>query len=229
MSNKVPVTGHIWRPTRQPVVLSEWHPSVKYRKLFTTVMNWTSYKPVSFNGRTYGQKDVEFERFMDLPSRIPGTQLEIAINAGKTHRTPRERLKRNGWRVVNPDRVCPDMESYRAYIESSKAEWSAAKNGYVVGQAGWFSCRSACYLAAGRPVVVQDTGYGCALPVGEGVLAFNAIEEAIDCNTRCRAALRSTCGSCSSNCRNVFRFRESSYPPSRRNTSSTRQDRKILA
>ena len=180
LSDKVPETGHVWRPTRQPVVLSEWHPSVKHRDVFTTVMNWTSYKPITFNGQTYGQKDVEFERFIGLPGRIPGTTLEIAINAGKTRRTPRERLARQGWRVVDPDSVCPDLESYRAYIESSKAEWSAAKNGYVVGQSGWFSCRSACYLAAGRPVVVQDTGYGCALPVGEGILAFNTTDEAVN-------------------------------------------------
>ena len=180
LSDKVPETGHIWRPTRQPVVLAEWHPSVEHRNVFTTVMNWTSYKPVTFDGQTYGQKDVEFERFMELPGRVPGTQLEIAINAGKTRRTPRDRLKRSGWSVVDPDRVCPDTESYRDYIESSKAEWSAAKNGYVVGQAGWFSCRSACYLAAGRPVVAQDTGYGCVLPVGEGLLAFNTLEEALE-------------------------------------------------
>lgn len=180
LSDQVPETGHIWRPTRQPVVLAEWHPSVEHRNVFTTVMNWTSYKPVTFDGQTYGQKDVEFERFMELPGRVPGTQLEIAINAGKTRRTPRDRLKRSGWSVVDPDSVCPDTESYRDYIESSKAEWSAAKNGYVVGQAGWFSCRSACYLAAGRPVVAQDTGYGCVLPVGEGLLAFNTLEEALE-------------------------------------------------
>jgi hypothetical protein len=179
LSGKVPETGHIWRPTRQPIVLSEWRPSARHREVFTTVMNWTSYKPVIFNGQAYGQKDVEFERFMELPRRIPDTGMEIAINAGKTRRTPRDLLMRNGWRVVDPDKVCPDLESYRAYIESSKAEWSVAKHGYVVGQSGWFSCRSACYLAAGRPVVVQDTGYGCALPVGEGILAFNAMEEAI--------------------------------------------------
>jgi hypothetical protein len=75
--------------------------------------------------------------------------------------------------------VCPDFDSYRQYIESSQAEWSVAKNGYVVGQAGWFSCRSACYLAAGRPVVVQDTGFGPVLPVGEGLLAFTSVEEAV--------------------------------------------------
>jgi hypothetical protein len=72
------------------------------------------------------------------------------------------------------------MDSYRGYIQSSKAEWSVAKHGYVVGRPGWFSCRSACYLASGRPVVVQDTGYSDVLPVGEGLLAFSKLDEAID-------------------------------------------------
>lgn len=171
-------TAHAWHPTRQPVVLSEWHPGQPCRDVFTTVMNWTSYKPVSFDGKTYGQKDIEFERFIGLPELVGDTGLEIAVNAGKTRRTPREKLVRHGWQVVDPDQVCPDLESYRSYIESSKAEWSAAKNGYVKGQSGWFSCRSACYLAAGRPVVVQDTGFDCVLPVGEGVLPFDSLEEA---------------------------------------------------
>lgn len=179
-SNEVPVTGHSWRPTRQPIVLSEWHSSTPHRDVFTTVMNWTSYKPISYGGKTYGQKDIEFERFLRLPERVPNTVLEIAVNAGKTKRTPRDRLKYRGWRVVDPDKVCPDLQSYRAYIEGSKAEWSVAKNGYVVGRAGWFSCRSACYLAAGRPVIVQDTGFECVLPVGDGVLSFNDMEEAVD-------------------------------------------------
>ena len=187
MSDRVPDTGHTWRPTRQPVVLSEWHPSAPHRETYTTVMNWTSYKPVSFNGRTYGQKDVEFERFIDLPSRVPDTRLEIAINAGKTRRTPRDRLAHKGWCVVDPDEVCPDLESYRSYIESSKAEWSTAKNGYIVGQTGWFSCRSACYLAAGRPVIVQDTGFGQVIPVGEGILAFSNMDQAIAAINRVEA------------------------------------------
>jgi hypothetical protein len=105
--------------------------------------------------------------------------LEIAVNAGKTRRTPRELLAYKGWQVVDPAVVCADYTSYRQYIASSKAEWSVAKNGYVVGQPGWFSCRSACYLAAGRPVVVQDTGFGAVLPVGEGLLSFTSVEEAI--------------------------------------------------
>jgi hypothetical protein len=178
LTDAVPDTGHYWRPTRQPVVLSEWRPALPYREVFTTVMNWTSYNQVIYNGQTYGQKDVEFMRFLELPSLVAPTALEIAVNEGKTRRTPRALLAHKGWRVVDPAVVCPELESYRQYIEASKAEWSVAKNGYVVGQAGWFSCRSACYLAAGRPVIVQDSGFGAVLPVGEGLLSFTTLEEA---------------------------------------------------
>jgi hypothetical protein len=170
--------GPMWRPTRQPVVLSEWLPAAATRDVFTTVMNWTSYKPVTFEGRTFGQKDVELERFVDLPTAVAPTRLELAVNDGKTRRTPRSLLEHHGWALAHPDVVCSDMEAYRDYVRTSKAEWSVAKNGYVVGRSGWFSCRSACYLAAGRPVVLQDTGFSDVLPVGEGVLAFDSLEEA---------------------------------------------------
>lgn len=178
-SRAVPVTGHHWHPTRQPIVLSEWRPEVPWRDVFTTVMNWTSYNPVTYCGQTYGQKDVEFKRFLDLPGMVSPTDIEIAVNEGKTRRTPHSLLTYKGWRVVDPAEVCPDLDSYRGYIESSKAEWSVAKNGYVIGQSGWFSCRSACYLAAGRPVVVQDTGFTAVLPVGKGILPFTTVEEAV--------------------------------------------------
>ena len=179
LSPAVPDTGHRWRPTRQPIVLSEWHPETSYREVFTTVMNWTSYKPVVYGNQSYGQKDVEFMRFRELPSLVAPTRLEIAVNTGKTRRTPRQLLAHKGWHVVDPAEVCPDLDTYRQYIESSKAEWSVAKNGYVLGQPGWFSCRSACYLAAGRPVAVQDTGFSAVLPVGEGLLTFRTLEEAV--------------------------------------------------
>jgi hypothetical protein len=81
---------------------------------------------------------------------------------------------------VDPAEVCPDLDSYRRYVASSRGEWSIAKHGYVVGAPGWFSCRSACYLAAGRPVVVQDTGFGTTIPLGEGVVTFSSFEEAVD-------------------------------------------------
>jgi len=179
LSSTVPETGYQWRPTRQPIVLSEWRPETPYREAFTTVMNWTSYKPVVYGNQSYGQKDVEFARFRELPSLVAPTLLEIAVNAGKTRRTPRQLLAHQGWRVVDPAEVCPDLDTYRQYIESSKAEWSVAKHGYVLGQPGWFSCRSACYLAAGRPVAVQDTGFSTVLPVGEGLLTFTTVAEAV--------------------------------------------------
>src|SRR5262249_16868518 len=151
-------------------------------------MNWTSYQPLRYRDQIYGQKDAEFKRFIELPAQVAPTALEVALSktqhvtwqADDAHLspavrswmqrharwTPRDLLTHTGWRAVDSGAVCPDLDSYRQYIESSKAEWSVAKNGYVVGQPGWFSCRSACYLAAGRPVVVQDTGFGAVLPVG---------------------------------------------------------------
>jgi hypothetical protein len=180
LSARVPQTGHQWLPTRQPVVLEQWQRSEATRRVLTTVMNWTSYKDLVFAGETYGQKDREFLRFIDLPGRVAPTVLEVAANIGKTRRTPRAHLSQRGWHVVDPMDVCPDVETYRRYIQTSVAEWSVAKHAYVAGRTGWFSCRSACYLAAGRPVVVQDTGFSAVLPTGSGLLGFSTVEEAVD-------------------------------------------------
>lgn len=177
-SEHTPQTGHDWIPTRQPVVLEEWQPQPGHREVFTTVMNWSSYKPLEFQGKAYGQKDIEFKRFMDLPELVAPTVLELAAAQGKEQKLPKELLVHKGWRLVDPREVCADLDGYRDYVRSSKAEWSVAKNGYVVGQSGWFSCRSACYLAAGRPVVLQETGFSKVLPVGEGLLSFSTPAEA---------------------------------------------------
>jgi hypothetical protein len=201
LSKAVPTTGYRWRATRTPIVLSEWRRAVPRREMFTTVMNWTSYKPLRYARHIYGQKNMEFQRFIELPSTIHPTLIEVALSktqhlnwqnddrnlpptalefvSSQPKWTPSDLLAHMGWRVVDPLRACPDLDSYREYIESSKAEWSVAKNGYVRGQSGWFSCRSACYLAAGRPVVVQDTGFDAVLPVGEGILSFRMLEEAV--------------------------------------------------
>jgi hypothetical protein len=141
-------------------------------------MNWTSHNSVNYKGQTYGQKDVEFRRFIELPGMVAPTVLELAIGSGKNQRTPYDLLAYKGWNLVDPAQVCPDLDSFRRYTESSKGEWSVAKNGYVLGQSGWFSERSARYLAAGRPVMLQETGYSSLLPVGEGLLAFTTLEEA---------------------------------------------------
>jgi hypothetical protein len=186
--------GIDWRPTRQPILLSEWGSGTPARNVFTTVMSWTSYRPLRHSGRSFGQKDVEFRRFVDLPSAVRPARLEVALG-GTRHvrweapdgsarardgRTPREALEAAGWRVVDAASVSGDLDTYRRYLESSKAEWSVAKNGYVTGETGWFSCRSACYLAAGRPVVVEDTRFGDVLPVGEGICSFRTPGEAAE-------------------------------------------------
>ena len=188
-----------WLPTRQPILLSEWKSTATRRETYTTVMSWTSYCPVTFRRQRYGQKDLEFKRFLDLPELAAPARFEVAMTgtqhtAWQSHKeklspvasafvranpacTPRELLQATGWRVVDSLRTCGDLDSYRNYIQSSKAEWSVAKNGYVKGRSGWFSCRSACYLAAGRPVIVQDTGF--RLPAGEGILRFSNLDEAV--------------------------------------------------
>jgi hypothetical protein len=176
---QTPATGHRWLPTRQPIVLSQWPVGGGDRGVYTTVMNWNAYQPVDFEGRRFGQKDVEFERFLDLPTRIAPARIELAASAGKGHKMPRELLAHRGWRLVDPNLVCPDLDSYRQFISSSRGEWSVAKSGYVEGQSGWFSCRSACYLAAGRPVIVQDTGFSKVLPVGVGIVPFRDLEQAV--------------------------------------------------
>ncbi len=195
-------TGIKWQPTRQPIVLSEWEPYSESRERFTTVMSWTSYKPMTHADQTYGQKDVEFMQFLELPSKVAPIEMEIALGrtqhlewqdyhinqspeiaalvGDKTNWTPQDILRKVGWHIVDSIEACGGLDSYRDYIQSSKAEWSVAKNAYVLGQPGWFSERSACYLAAGRPVVIQDTGFTETIPVGEGILSFKSLEESID-------------------------------------------------
>ena len=174
-----PKTDIAWIPTRQPMLIDEWTPVDERREMFTTVMNWTTARPIEHAGVSYGQKDIEFQKFIDLPPRVRPTEIELAVNLGKTKRTPHDLLRHKGWNLADPDVVCPDLESYRRYLSTSKAEWSVAKNGYVVGKSGWFSCRSTCYLAAGRPVVVEDTGFGSVIPTGRGVLPFSDMDGAV--------------------------------------------------
>jgi len=184
--------GMDWRPTRQPVLLSEWQREEPTRDVFTTVLSWTSYQPLRYRGRWYGQKDVQLRRYLGIAEAVRPVRLEIALGgtqhaAWQTHgvksgsgSTPAEILRRAGWRVADAASAAGSLERYRRYVATSKAEWSVAKHGYVAGRSGWFSCRSACYLAAGRPVVVEDTGFSSVLPTGEGIVAFSSPEEAAD-------------------------------------------------
>lgn len=191
-----------WQPTRQPIVLAEWQPTNARHGRFTTVMSWTSYPPLTYAGQTFGQKDVEFKRFLELPHMVAPVELEIALSSsqhlewqdnenklpqknagideGERITDPHILLRDAGWWVIDSIESCGDLDSYREYIQRSKAEWSVAKNAYVLGQPGWFSERSACYLASGKPVVVQDTGFSNVIPTGDGILTFRNIEEAVE-------------------------------------------------
>lgn len=176
----VPVDGITWRPTVQPVAIDQWAVTpVSADAPWTTVMNWASYKPKVWEGRTYGQKNLEFNRFRDLPSKT-SVPLRLAMGLGVDGLRPAEELRQLGWDLVEPQEVVPDHRAYRSFLTNSRGEWSVAKHGYVEGRTGWFSCRTACYLAAGRPAVVQETGWSRHLPSDRGVLPFTTLDEAAE-------------------------------------------------
>ncbi|HYR09904.1 MAG TPA: hypothetical protein VEQ60_19175 [Longimicrobium sp.] len=180
---RIPACGVDWKPTRQPIHLAEW-PAVALPSdtsaAFTTLMNWTAGRPLRHAGESWGQKDVEFLRLAELPRRVPGLPLAVAVGqtGGTGEPFPRAWAEGLGWRVLDPDVCAPDPAAYRAFIQGSRGEFSVAKETYVKAGTGWFSGRSASYLASGRPVVAQDTGWSRHLPSGEGLFAFRTVDEA---------------------------------------------------
>jgi hypothetical protein len=176
----VPVERFDYRPTRPPVILDWWADGAAWQldgRPFTTVANWRqSGKDVEWQGRLLTwSKHVEFQRIMDLPQRVT-RPLELALATDDADAIGR--LRTAGWRVVEARPLSKDVDAYRRYIRASAGELSAAKEQNVLLRSGWFSDRSASYLAAGRPVVLQDTGFGRALPTGAGLFAFSTLEEA---------------------------------------------------
>jgi len=168
-ASTVPTGSFEWRKTWQPVTMDDWHVDAVPRDRFTSVMTWQieSFADVG------GNKDQEFVKFIDLPSRTP-QPLELAING------PQTLLRAHGWDTVDAMRVSRTPSEYREFIHGSKAEFGVAKHTYVATHSGWFSDRTECYLAAGRPTLVQDTGWTAHLPSGDGLLAFSTLEEAVD-------------------------------------------------
>ena len=173
----LPTGGVHWRATRPPVVLDDWPAANGGFTRFTTVAAWRGpFGPVEHDGHRYGVKLHEFRKVIELPERSPHRfELALAIHAGEDGDLAT--LHRHGWRIVDPRAVAGSPEDFRDYVRSSGAEFSAAQGIYVDTRSGWFSDRTARYLAAGRPALVQDTGFGDHLPVGEGLLAFRTLEE----------------------------------------------------
>ncbi len=166
------------RPTRQPVVLDLWDAGPPSRPAFTTVTNWqVQGYDVEYRGEVYTwSKHHEYLKIIDLP-RHTVAPLELAMGLSGVSDEVRRLLRDNGWAVVDAFQMSLDPWPYRDYVRGSAAELSVAKDMVVRLRSGWFSERSACYLAAGRPVITQDTGFGRALPTGEGLFAFRTRDD----------------------------------------------------
>lgn len=175
----VPTCGHRWIATPPPVALGSWPLVPSHQEdLFTTVGHWRSYGSIEYEGIHYGQRAHSLRDLIELPQRVEERfELALGIHPEETHDL--ELLRRNGWELIDPVTVAGTPDRYASYIRGSKAELGIAKSGYVASRSGWFSDRSACYLASGRPVVAQETGFSNVLPVGEGLLSFSTLDEAI--------------------------------------------------
>jgi hypothetical protein len=176
----IPVGGTDWRPFLPPVVLAEW-PALPPGRLdaFTTVASWRgAYGRLEHEGRAVGQKAHEFRRVVELPMRA-SCDFEIALDIDQADAADRNLLELNGWRLVDPRERAGTPGAFRDYVRQSGAEFSVAQGAYVETRSGWFSDRTAKYLACGRPALVQDTGISKHLPVGEGLLTFSTFEEAV--------------------------------------------------
>lgn len=183
----VPVDGRYeYQPTRQPVVLDWWRaaprpasddpPPAGHGPRYTTVTNWRqTRKDIVWRGeRWYWSKDREFERFIDLPARS-GRPLELALSCDDE--AALARLRDHGWELRDGLVLTRSIDDYRSFIAGSHAEFTVAKDQNIRLRSGWFSDRSACYLACGRPVITQDTGFGDVLPTGEGLFAFSTMDD----------------------------------------------------
>lgn len=177
---QVPVSDRFqFHPTRQPIIMDLWNsgPS-EAGDAFTSIGSWRQlWREVKFKGEVYHwSKHVEFRKFIDLPKKVD-QDFELAL-AGLNDQG-REHLKNNGWRLLDGLDVSSDIAGYCTYIQKSKGEFTVAKDQNVRLRSGWFSDRSACYLAAGRPVITQDTAFGNVLPTGNGLFPFSTMEDII--------------------------------------------------
>jgi hypothetical protein len=146
---------------------------------FTSVASWRGpFAPIEYEGVTYGLRVHEFRRFAELPRRCQ-EQFEVALDIHEAETADLELLRANGWLLADPSVEAADPLAYRDYVQRSKAELMIAKGMYVKSRSGWFSDRSICYLASGRPVVAQETGFSDRYPTGEGLLSFEDLDDAV--------------------------------------------------
>ena len=190
----VPIEKFKWLPTRQPVALELWTAAPVGGPTFNTITTWHNKgKNIEWHEDTwYWTKDREFEKFLDLPSRR-SVQIELAATVDDN---VKNLLKTHGWQQISSIGVSRDIVGYRNYIQHSRGEFTVARDQYVRPKTGWFSDRSACYLASGRPVITQETGFSKFLPTGKGLFGFKTMDDIVtaldaietDYEGNCRAA-----------------------------------------
>jgi hypothetical protein len=191
----VPISHFTYQPTRPPVILEWWKPVAGNAKAYTTIANWRqSGKDIEWNGEIYSwSKHTEFLKFLDLPGRT-GLHFELAL--ASIGAEERQRLHERGWHTLDGLALSRDVSNYRDFIVSSRAEFTVAKDQNIRLRSGWFSDRSACYLAAGRPVITQETGFSKFYANGKGLFGFKTMEDILaaldaiesDYEGNCRAA-----------------------------------------
>lgn len=176
----VPTAGVEWLTTLQPVVLEYWPACPEITGgAFTSVANWRAYGSIENDGVVYGQKAHSVREYIDLPT-LTSEKVVLALGIHPDERTDLAALLANKWCLVSPDMAAGTPAAYQRFIQRSKAELGIAKKGYVAAQTAWFSDRSICYLASGRPVIAQDTGFSRFLPTDEGLLTFTTTEHALE-------------------------------------------------
>jgi hypothetical protein len=175
----VPTCGLPWITTPQPVVLSAWPVADKITyDALTTVGHWRSYGSLENDGVFYGQKAHSLRRFIALPTSTE-YQFMLALAIHADERRDLAAMAANGWHLIDPARIAGTPVKYQQFIQGSKGEFGIAKSGYVASRCGWFSDRSLCYLASGRPVLAQETGFSDFIPTGEGLFAFESTEDVL--------------------------------------------------
>lgn len=167
----IPTLGRDWIPTLPPVALPRWPVAEGWGQAWTSVGNWRSYGSPTHDGVRYGQRAHSLRELIELPRRSRAC-FELALAIHPDERADLAALAENGWGLVDPAAAAGTPAAYAGFVRRSRGELGVAKQGYVVSRSGWFSDRSAAYLASGRPVVAQDTGFGVGLPTGSGLLAF---------------------------------------------------------
>jgi hypothetical protein len=193
----IPTNGIRWRHTRPPVVLEDW-PVCAPRTFdrFTTIASWRgAFGTITHEGKNYGLKCHEFRKFFALPQRVRQI-CEVALQIHSADKKDFDALIAHRWRVIDPQTVAFDCDSFRSYVQNSAAEFSSAQGIYVDTNSGWFSDRTVRYLASGRPALVQETGFSRHVKAGRGLLSFRTLEEAVegaenisrDYPSHCRAA-----------------------------------------